>query len=347
MAKEKKVSIKDIALKMNVSLSTVNKALTGKSGISEKRRQEILAVCRDMGYELNSVAQSLARNPMTIGVIMPDVWGDYFTPIKDGIDKEFENLKNHKIKASYYYISEKDQFDSKNITRWIKEEEIKAFILCASAHSSMAAIEEVLEKSSLPVFQVGEERKIKNVVTNVSSDSQMAGSLAGDFLLCLNKKIKAAVFTGFLDVPTHKNKVLAFEKRLSAAGGVVSEIIETHDREDEAKKAIEKLFSEKKDINSIYVSTLTSQSVCRYIEENNISDKVFLIVTDLSPEITEAMKKGVVSATIFQNQGEMGRIIVKSVCDYLIKKSSYGHEDWDPQKNISVPSVLYLRSNIE
>ncbi len=347
MAKDKKVSIKDIASKMNVSLSTVNKALTGKSGISEKRRQEILAVCREMGYELNSVAQSLARNPMTIGVIMPDEWGDYFKPIKDGIDEEFENIKNHKIKASYYYISEKDSLSEEDISEWIEKEEIKAFILCSSAHGSMGTVEKVLGKLNLPVFQVGEERKTDNVITNVSSDSFMSGSLAGEFLGLTGKDIKAAVFTGFLDVEAHKNKVEAFEKSISSFGGRVVSVIETEDNEKKAKALVEKLFAEQEDINAIYVSTLSSKEILRFIQEKNLSDKVNVVVTDLSPEISVYIKKGIAKGTIYQNQEKLGKIIVRSVCDYLIKKSSYGHEEWTPERNISVPSVLYLKSNIK
>ena len=50
---QKKVSVKDIAEELNISLSTVHKALTGKGGISEARRKEVLDMAKRMGYDLN------------------------------------------------------------------------------------------------------------------------------------------------------------------------------------------------------------------------------------------------------------------------------------------------------
>ena len=68
---QKKISVKDIAEEHNISLSTVHKALTGKAGISEARRKEVVETAQRMGYVVNTIAQSLARKDINIGVAMP------------------------------------------------------------------------------------------------------------------------------------------------------------------------------------------------------------------------------------------------------------------------------------
>ena len=65
----KRVTVKDIASRMGISLSTVNKALTGKPGVSEERRAEVVAVAKEMGYVVNHMAQSLSRKPIHIGIV--------------------------------------------------------------------------------------------------------------------------------------------------------------------------------------------------------------------------------------------------------------------------------------
>ncbi|SEF50517.1 transcriptional regulator, LacI family [Eubacterium ruminantium] len=47
---KKKITMKDIAMEMDVSIVTVSKALAGKDGVSEKLRQEILDKAKELGY---------------------------------------------------------------------------------------------------------------------------------------------------------------------------------------------------------------------------------------------------------------------------------------------------------
>ena len=43
------VTLKDIAQRMGVTITTVHKALNGLTGVSEKKRAEILKVADEMG----------------------------------------------------------------------------------------------------------------------------------------------------------------------------------------------------------------------------------------------------------------------------------------------------------
>ena len=101
----RRVTVKDIAEKMNVSLSTVNKALTGKSGVSEKRRAEIVAMAKEIGYEVNHIAQALSRGVIKIGVIIPSLWRQFFSAIEDGMRMEFEKLAQQKVEGVFRQIS--------------------------------------------------------------------------------------------------------------------------------------------------------------------------------------------------------------------------------------------------
>ena len=53
---EKKVApatLKDISARLNISATSVHRALTGKEGISDSLRELILTTAREMGYEKN------------------------------------------------------------------------------------------------------------------------------------------------------------------------------------------------------------------------------------------------------------------------------------------------------
>ena len=56
------VTLKDVAEKLGVTITTVHKALNGKEGVSEKRRAEIMKVAAQMGYKVNYMASSQRKN---------------------------------------------------------------------------------------------------------------------------------------------------------------------------------------------------------------------------------------------------------------------------------------------
>lgn len=70
------VTIKDIALRAGVSVTTVSKALNDYSDISDKTKETILALCDEMGYVPNLFARSLVtQKSYTIGIIFEEVAG--------------------------------------------------------------------------------------------------------------------------------------------------------------------------------------------------------------------------------------------------------------------------------
>lgn len=76
------ITIKDIALLANVSVSTVSRAINGGKGVSEKVRAEILDLCRENGYRVNSVARSMVKKRThSIGIIIPSVMNPFYAEI--------------------------------------------------------------------------------------------------------------------------------------------------------------------------------------------------------------------------------------------------------------------------
>ena len=70
------VTLKDVAEKLGVTITTVHKALNGKEGVSEKRRAEIMKVAAQMGYKVNYMASSLSKKKFHIAVVLPNTDGD-------------------------------------------------------------------------------------------------------------------------------------------------------------------------------------------------------------------------------------------------------------------------------
>jgi DNA-binding LacI/PurR family transcriptional regulator len=73
-------TIRDIATALNISKSTVSRALQAHSDINESTRKAVLDMARKLNYHPNSLAKSLVnKKSNTIGIIVPE-FVNYFFP---------------------------------------------------------------------------------------------------------------------------------------------------------------------------------------------------------------------------------------------------------------------------
>ena len=92
-----KITLKDIAKELNVSISTVSKALNDSHEISEELREKIKAFAKFYHYRPNSLALKLRNNKtMIIGVVIPEIVHHFFSEVISGVEK-FANSRNYNV----------------------------------------------------------------------------------------------------------------------------------------------------------------------------------------------------------------------------------------------------------
>ena len=80
-------TIKDVARAAGVSVASVSRALNGHESVTETTRQRILAAAGQLRYVPHAAARSLiTRRTDTIGVLLPDLHGEFFSELIRGID---------------------------------------------------------------------------------------------------------------------------------------------------------------------------------------------------------------------------------------------------------------------
>ncbi len=84
---KRKVTLKQIAKELDVSISTVSKALRNSVEISEDTRDKVQAFAKLYNYRPNNIALSLKnRKTKTIGVIIPEIVHHFFAKVIRGIE---------------------------------------------------------------------------------------------------------------------------------------------------------------------------------------------------------------------------------------------------------------------
>ena len=84
---KKRITLKQIARELDVSISTVSKALRNSIEISEDTRQKVQAFAKFYNYRPNNIALSLKnRKTKTIGIIIPEIVHHFFSKVISGIE---------------------------------------------------------------------------------------------------------------------------------------------------------------------------------------------------------------------------------------------------------------------
>ena len=94
-------TIKDVAREAKVSVATVSRVFNDSGPVSEETRQRIRDVAARLCYAPNGVARSLITSKThTVGVLLPDLYGEFFSEVIRGMDQAAQSRGYHLIVSS-------------------------------------------------------------------------------------------------------------------------------------------------------------------------------------------------------------------------------------------------------
>ena len=174
---KKKITLKQIARELEVSVSTVSKALKNSKEISKDTTEKIQAFAKLYHYKPNNIALSLKnKRTRNIGVIIPDIVHHFFTTVFRGIE-QYANTKGYNVIAC---VSD-ESFEKEVINmEMLANGSIDGFILALSAETQRKKdfhhLMEIIEQGMpLVLFdRVADEVICDKVVINDFEASYMA-----------------------------------------------------------------------------------------------------------------------------------------------------------------------------
>ncbi len=95
-------TIRDVARVSRVSVATVSRVFNDNPRVSETTRNRVLVAATRLGYWPNGIARSLITNRThALGVLLPDLHGEFFSEVIRGIDSAARQRKLHLLVSSF------------------------------------------------------------------------------------------------------------------------------------------------------------------------------------------------------------------------------------------------------
>lgn len=97
------VTIREVAQHAGVSVATVSRVLNGSGPVGTATRARIEQVARAMRYVPNGAARSLTTSRThTVGVLLPDLHGEFFSEVIRGIDQAARQNGYHLLVSGFH-----------------------------------------------------------------------------------------------------------------------------------------------------------------------------------------------------------------------------------------------------
>src|SRR5258706_5277881 len=94
-------TIRDVARRAKVSTATVSRALNSSGAVDESTRRRVLAAAGELRYTPNPIGRSLSmRKTEGIGLLLPDLHGEFFSEVIRGSDQAAQSKKYHLLVSS-------------------------------------------------------------------------------------------------------------------------------------------------------------------------------------------------------------------------------------------------------
>jgi LacI family transcriptional regulator len=212
------VTMKDVAKKAGVSVTTVSHVINKTRKVSDGLSQLVLAAMEELGYQRNALARSLRRKKThTIGMILPDSSNPFFAEVARGIeDSSFQHGYSTILCNSDGDLDK--EFLYGNV---LAEKQVDGIIFVAAGES----IEQIraLQTQNMPLVII--DREIPGVTADiVLTNNVQGGEIATRHLLELGHR-RIACITGPSNLTSSAERVTGYRRALAKHSVPVDETL--------------------------------------------------------------------------------------------------------------------------
>jgi LacI family transcriptional regulator len=204
-------NIYEVAELAGVSLATVSRVINPGAKVSEKTRQKVLSAMQQLGYQPNSIAQSLAtRSSNSVGVIVSELHGPFFGAMLSAIEQTLKGAGKFVLVAAGHSNEEQER----EAVRFLVSRNCDALIVHCERLSDKFLVDHDHEKTPLVVMN----RKVRGLADRCFSlNNELGGFLATQSLLKRKHK-KIAYVSGPLDWVDARQRLAGHKRALAEAG---------------------------------------------------------------------------------------------------------------------------------
>ena len=348
-----RVTMKDIATELGVSVNTVHKAVAGKPGVSERLRARILSRAEEMGYRRNAAASNLRRKEVRVVACLPssEREGSYFySYLWRGCERFAAETRDMGLEVENMPFAPGGYAGALGVidARLQTGERIDGLLAYVPTDDRALDLLAKISETGVAVELVdGDKAQVPRLGASIS-DYTAAGRIMAEQALNLMRfapaDARVLLLAGDPYTDSHYLTARAFHERLREAGApfAVDDMAGAHGQVDELARALcECLKSEAAPKLVCSVFAVGSEIVADSLVGTGRAGEVMVIGNDLFPESALALERGIFTNIVYKDAAGLAYRAAKTLGDYLL----WGTE---PAETVQKGSVeLIFASNLD
>ncbi len=344
----RRVTLKDIASDMNISRTTVHRALHGKDGVADSLGQSIRARAEEMGYTANYVASSLKRKTVRLAVVLPRKDGNgryYHKYFWDAVERFIPEAQSLNAIIEFYPFGEEtgEQLTALQALADAKDPVDGLLTMPEKSDEAMRRAVERFGYRNIPVVLIDNDLNGVDRLCCVAPHDQMTGRLGAEILTAITfAPGKILVAGGSPNSESHRHNLAGFSDYI-AGYGKRFELLVAPGYEDAARCYGEsvKLLKKHKDIVAFYsVTARSTLPLCKAVVDCGLKGLLRGVGSDLYPESARLLEEDVVQALIYKNAFDKGRLGFRILFDKVVKNIDVAED------RVTVPIGVILKNNL-
>lgn len=303
----KKVTIYDIAEKLNIAAATVSRALNDNPKISDTTKKLVMETAEKMNYRQNRLAIALKSGKTNnVGVIVPRVNTNFFGSVIRGIEDEL-NASGYQVIICQTHNDEEKEAD--NVESLLNSQVDAIFMSTSSRNTD--TFDKILKKKIPLIFF--DRKKTMDNVSSVTIDDFAGGYIATKHLIDQGSKKIAHVSTGDLNIEIFRERFAGYKQALYDNNIPFNEeyVLTTKSNIEDGREAVKKLFSLKNKPDAIFsASDFVALGAIKELQEMKIKVPKDVAIVGFSNEpFTNFLELSI--STVDQFPLEMGRMTAR------------------------------------
>lgn len=198
MANQKRISLKDLAHELGVSIATVSRALRNSPEIGQEMQMKVKELAKRLNYRPNPFAQSLRKEgPRIIGVVVPNLVTHFYAAVLDGIEDEARRAGYSVISSNSHESCEDEMRAIDNFVNL----HVEGIIASVSQNTTDYSHFEKVSKMGIPLVFFG-RTCLPDLFSSVTANGDVAAKKATQHLIETGSRRIA-----FLGGPNHLDMV--------------------------------------------------------------------------------------------------------------------------------------------
>lgn len=337
--KKEKATIHDIAAKLNITASTVSRALKDHPRISEETKKAVLKAAQKLNYQPNHLAAALRNGRSKIlGIIVPTVDRTFFSSVVRGIE-EIANGKGYNVMICQSH----DDYDKEVATvEALLNAQVDGIIASlAKGSDSYDHFLKVKEKG-IPLIMF--DRALDELeVSQIVIDDYLGAYKAVEHLIQQGCK-RIAHFTGLKKLSIYRERLRGYKEALQAYKIPYDDslVIESGMQLEDGRKSMEKLLKLSKKPDAVFsASAYGAMGALQVCKERSIAIPGDIAIVGFSHEAFLSFCEPPIT-TVDQHSTEMGNAAAELFFDQL---AGVGNPKFIPQKTVLKPELIVRASS--